>query len=97
LDELFWNSPQTLRYGASENLYGYEAIAAVSRRRARAGAWARGAEDGDHDVRARLRDREHRVPPRQQRRTGRQSQTWVRMPEGWRIVAAHVSLLASPA
>jgi len=96
LDELFWNSRHTLRYGAGENLYGYEAIAAF-----RAARPARGLERevlktvittfGRDFATANVEFRRGNNAP-----TGRQSQTWVRMPEGWRIVAAHVSLLASP-
>ena len=94
LDELFWNSPHTLRYGAGENLYGYEEIAAF-----RAGRPAQGLERevlrtaittyGRDFATANIEFRRSGSP-----RTGRQSQAWVRMPEGWRVVAAHVSLLA---
>ena len=96
LDELFWNSPQTLRYGAGENLYGYEAITAF-----RAGRPARGLEREVLKTVITTFGRDFATANIEFRRgnnarTGRQSQTWVRMPEGWRIVAAHVSLLASP-
>jgi len=94
LDELFWNSPHTLRYGAGENLYGYEEIAAF-----RAGRPAQGLQRevlrtaittyGRDFATANIEFRRNGSP-----RTGRQSQCWVRMPEGWRVVAAHVSLLA---
>ena len=93
LDELFWNSPHTLRYGAGENLYGYQEIAAF-----RAGRPAQGLERevlrtaittyGRDFATANIEFRRSGSP-----RTGRQSQSWVRMPEGWRVVAAHVSLL----
>jgi hypothetical protein len=93
LDELFWNSPHTLRYGATENLYGYDAICAF-----RAGRPAQGLARtvlktvittyGDDLASANIEfQREGST------RTGRQSQTWMRTPEGWRVVAAHVSLL----
>jgi hypothetical protein len=93
LDELFWNSPHTLRYGATENLYGYDAICAF-----RAGRPAQGLARtvlktvittyGDDLASANIEfQREGNT------RTGRQSQTWMRTPEGWRVVAAHVSLL----
>ena len=93
LDELFWNSPHTLRYGGGENLYGYDAIAAV-----RAGRSAPGAREilqrvittyGRDFATANVEFRRAGAE-----RTGRQSQTWLRTPEGWRVVAAHVSLLA---
>ena len=93
LDELFWHSPHTLRYGAGENLYGYEEIAAF-----RAARPSQGLERevlrtaittyGRDFATANIEFRRSGSP-----RTGRQSQTWVRMPGGWRVVAAHVSLL----
>ncbi len=93
LDELFWNSPHTLRYGATENLYGYAAIQAF-----RASRPSKGLQ------RAVLRNeittygRDFATCNLEFQRngssqTGRQSQTWMRTPAGWRVVAAHVSLL----
>ena len=94
LDELFWNSPQTLRYGATENLYGFDAIQAF-----RAGRPAQGlmrvvlktiiTTYGNDFATANIEfQRLGSTQP------GRQSQTWLRTPDGWRVVAAHVSLLA---
>ena len=94
LDELFWCSPHTLRYGATENLYGYHAIQAF-----RAGRPAQGLErvilktvitTYGHDF-ATANVEFQRAG---NTRSGRQSQTWLRTPNGWRVVAAHVSLLA---
>ena len=94
LDELFWNSPHTLRYGATENLYGHDAIRAF-----RAGRPVQGLErvilktvitTYGHDF-ATANVEFQRAG---NTRSGRQSQTWLRTPEGWRVVAAHVSLLA---
>jgi len=94
LDELFWQSPLTLRYGAGENLYGYEAIQAFRQARPSAGlartVTARlvttfGADMAVANIEFRREGSD---------RIGRQSQTWVRMPEGWRVVSAHVSLMA---
>jgi hypothetical protein len=93
LDELFWNSPHTLRYGATENLYGYAQIAAFRAGRSPAGlarrlfntvitTYGRDFATANTEFQREGSDR-----------TGRQSQTWLRMPEGWRVVAAHVSLL----
>lgn len=93
LDELFWNSPHTLRYGVGENLYGYEAIAAFRSGRSAAGL---AREVGRTVITTFGRDFATanieflRVG---ESRTGRQSQSWVRTLEGWRVVAAHVSLL----
>lgn len=94
LDELFWRSPHTLRYGATENLYGYDAIQAF-----RAGRPAQGLARAilktvitsfGHDF-ATANVEFQRIGSA---RPGRQSQTWLRTPEGWRVVAAQVSLLA---
>ncbi len=93
LDELFWDSPHTLRYGATENLYGYSAIQDF-----RAGRPASGLQRdilrtvittyGDDFATANVEFQ--RVGST---KTGRQSQTWIRTDDGWRVVAAHVSLL----
>lgn len=95
LDELFWDSAFTLRYGTGENLYGIAAIRAFRQARNPAGL-ARSLQHtvimtfGDHIATANTEFQREGQPPGT---TGRQSQTWVRMPEGWRIVAAHVSLI----
>ena len=93
LDELFWNSPHTLRYGATENLYGYEAIAAF-----RAGRPSQGLMRELLRVEITTYGRDFATANCEFRRegstrTGRQSQTWMRTAPGWRVVAAHVSLL----
>ena len=94
LDELFWNSPHTLRYGVTENLYGYDAIRAF--RAARPGAGLQRellktviSTYGRDFATANVEFRRHGSAL-----TGRQSQTWMRTPAGWRVVSAHVSLLA---
>jgi hypothetical protein len=94
LDELFWNSPHTLRYGVGENLYGFEAIQAFRAARPATGL-ARSllrtqiTTYGDSFATANVEfQRVGTAKP------GRQSQTWLKTPEGWRVVAAHVSLLA---
>ncbi len=95
LDELFWNSPTTLRYGATENLYGYEAIQAfrasrpaqgLARELLRVAITTYGRDFATANCEFRREGSE---------RTGRQSQTWMRTAEGWRVVAAHVSLLGA--
>ncbi len=94
LDALFWNSPLTLRYGAGERLYGHDAIAAF--RVARAGGSPRRVLANTvittfgRDF-ATANTEFHRAG---ETRIGRQSQTWVRTQNGWRIVSAHVSLEA---
>ncbi len=96
LDALFWSSPHTVRYGVGENLYGIEAIRAFRNARPSAGL-ARRLQDTvittfgrDSATTMTLFRREGGT------KIGRQSQTWVRLPQGWRVVAAHVSLLDAP-
>ena len=93
LDELFWNHPATLRYGVGENLYGYEAIAAFRQGRPAAGLdrVLRNTVITTYGRDMATANTEFTRPSTE--RVGRQSHTWVRMPEGWRIVAAHVSLM----
>ncbi|MEI7968436.1 MAG: oxalurate catabolism protein HpxZ [Betaproteobacteria bacterium] len=96
LDELFWKDPRTLRYGISENLHGYAEIAAYRATRSPAGlarTLARTVITTYGNDFATANTEFHRPPIE---RIGRQSQTWVRMPEGWRIVSAHVSFLQAP-
>lgn len=93
LDELFWDSPHTVRYGAAENLLGIEAIRAFRLARPSTGL-ARDLVNtvittyGRHTATAMTEFRREGST-----RIGRQSQTWVHMPAGWRVVAAHVSLI----
>jgi len=94
LDELFWNSPHTLRYGATENLYGYDEIRAFRAARPSQGLAREVLRTvittyGRDFATANLEFRREGST-----RTGRQSQTWMRTAQGWRVVAAHVSLLA---
>lgn len=96
LDELFWDSPHTLRYGATENLYGYQAIQAFRAGRPSAGLM----REIFHTV-ITTYGQDFATANTEFRRegstaTGRQSQTWMRTPAGWRVVSAHVSLLAAP-
>ncbi len=97
LDALFRRDSRTLRYGIGENLYGYEAIAAFRAARNPAGLMRDLARTvittygRDTAVTSTLFSRAS-APGR----VGRQMQTWVRFAEGWRIVAAHVSLIDTP-
>ena len=97
LDELFWDSPHTLRYGATENLYGYQAIQAF-----RAGRPAAGLMRELTRTVITTSGPDYATANTEFRRSGseaigRQSQTWLRTPAGWRVVAAHVSFMAPPA
>jgi hypothetical protein len=95
LDELFRNDSRTIRYGVGENLYGYGEIAAFRAARSPVGLNRRTARTvittygRDTAVASTLF---YRLPGR----VGRQMQTWARFPEGWRIVAAHVSIIDEP-
>lgn len=96
LDELFWQSPHTLRYGATENLYGYDAIRAFRAARSPVGLMRRIRRSvitsyGDAMATANIEFQREGSG-----RIGRQSQTWIKTPEGWRVVAAHVSLIDLP-
>lgn len=93
LDELFWNSPRTLRYGATENLYGYAAIQAFRASRPSKGL-ARAVLRNEITTYGRdFATCNLEFQRNGSSQTGRQSQTWMRTPAGWRVVAAHVSLL----
>lgn len=92
LDELFWDSPHTIRYGPAESLYGRAEILAFRRARPSAGldrTLARTVITTFGRDMATANTEFHRAGTA---KVGRQSQTWVRLPEGWRVVAAHVSL-----
>ena len=96
LDQLFWSSELTVRYGVGENLHGIEAIRAFRRARPALGL-ARSLENTVITTYG----RDFATAMTEYRRcgsdhVGRQSQTWVRFTDGWRVVAAHVSLLATP-
>lgn len=91
LDELFWDSPHTIRYGPGESLYGRDEILAFRQARPSAGLdrqLARTVITTFGQDLATANTEFHRPGVD---RVGRQSQTWVRMAEGWRVVAAHVS------
>ena len=94
LDILFRDDPRTIRYGAAENLYGYAEIKAFRAARSPAGL-ARTLEKtvittfGRDFAVASTLFRRATAPGR----IGRQTQTWVRFPEGWRVVAGHVSVI----
>jgi hypothetical protein len=97
LGALFRNDPRTLRYGIGENLYGYDAIQAFRAARSPVGLMRKTAKTvitaygKDAAVASTLFYRDN-APGR----VGRQMQTWVRFAEGWRIVAAHVSIIDEP-
>jgi len=92
LDELFWKRPLTLRYGATENLYGHDEIAQFRGARSPAGLARKlvkvvittyGTDFATANCEFERGGK-----------SGRQSHSWIRTSDGWRIAAAHVSLLA---
>ena len=94
LNATFRDDPRTIRYGMAENLYGYAEISSFRAARSPAGL-ARNLSRTtvttfgcDFGVASTLFER-----PTAPGKIGRQMQTWVRFPEGWRVVAAHVSLI----
>ena len=95
LDRLFLDSLNTIRYGATENLYGYAEIAAF-----RAGRPSAGLERSLERTVITTYGRDMATAwtmfrrPSLTGKIGRQSQVWARTPEGWRVVAAHVSVIA---
>jgi hypothetical protein len=97
LDGLFWQDDRTIRYGGAENLYGFAEIAAFRAARPSAGLERELSQPvittygRDFATASTLFSRAN-APGR----IGRQMQTWVRMPEGWRVVAAHVSVIPLP-
>ena len=95
LDELFWASEFTVRYGVAETLRGIEAIRAFRAGRSPLSL----ARELRHTVITTYGDRFATAMTEFQRegssKSGRQSQTWVRFDEGWRVVAAHVSLMGA--
>lgn len=93
LDELFWASDATVRYGVAENLIGIDAIRAFRAGRPATGLARRLANivitTYGRDFATAMTEFQRDGSPR----IGRQSQTWVRLADGWRVVAAHVSVI----
>jgi hypothetical protein len=93
LDEMFWHDPNTIRYGVGENLYGYDAIRAfraarppinLKRKLDKTQVTTYGSDFATVNT---LFVRDGSV------KLGRQSQTWIRTGDGWKVAAAHVSLI----
>jgi len=94
LEALFRDDPRTIRYGIGENLYGMDAIRAFRRARSPVGlertlAQTQVTTYGRDFATAMTLFTRATAPGK----IGRQSQTWMRFPDGWRVVAAHVSLI----
>ncbi len=94
LQALFWNNPLTIRYGIGENLYSWDEIGAFRSARSPVGltrtlSRTRITTYGQDFATVSTLFNRVSLPGK----IGRQMQTWARMPEGWRIVAAHVSVI----
>ena len=92
---IFWSSRDVVRFGVAENLYGHQELEAFRKSRPSVGLTrivkrleivAFGRDFGSINIEFERDTPKGKV-------YGRQSQVWVRFPEGWRIVSAHVSLL----
>ena len=97
LDAMFHHDERTIRYGVAENLYGHKEVAAFRAGRSPIGLGRTTSRTvittygRDFAVASTLFHR-----PTLAGKVGRQMQTWVRFPEGWRVVAAHVSIIDAP-
>jgi hypothetical protein len=97
LNEMFRDDPRTIRYGMAENLYGYAEIMSFRAGRAPVGLARTLSRTvittyGREFATASTLFERATTPGK----IGRQMQTWVKFPEGWRVVAAHVSLIDRP-
>jgi AtzH-like len=94
LDELFRDDPRTVRYGATEILYGYDEIRSFRAARSPVALGRKLSQTiittfgRDFAVASTLYER-----PSAPGKIGRQTQTWVKFSEGWRVVVGHVSLM----
>jgi len=94
LNDIFRDDPRTIRYGIAENLYGYDAITTFRGARSPVGLMRTISNTvittyGRDFATASTLFRRETVPGK----VGRQMQTWARFPDGWHVVAAHVSLI----
>ncbi len=97
LQALFWASPHTIRYGVGENLYGHAEIGAFRAARSPVGLARTTSRTvittfGRDFATASTLFHRATIPGK----VGRQMQSWVRTQDGWRVVAAHVSMIDEP-
>lgn len=92
LDDYFWDTDHTVRYGVAENLYGARDIAAYRRicTPVGPGRQLRNTVISTFDENYATVSTE--FSDGETLRAGRQMQTWVRFPAGWKVVSAHVSV-----
>ena len=93
LDLAFWNDPRVIRYSLMDNAYGFEAIHASRLARPKADMTRIISNTVITTFGRDLATANTEFQRVESGRRGRQSQTWARMPEGWRVVSAHVSFL----
>jgi ketosteroid isomerase-like protein len=89
----FWESPLTIRFGLGENLYGHEAISAFRRAHASVDVRRTLASTVITTYGSDFATANTEFTRRGSGLRGRQSQTWMRTNDGWRVVSAHVSFL----
>src|SRR4051812_23432640 len=97
LNKLFLDDPRTIRYGIAENLYGHAEIKGFRAARSPVGLMRSTDRTvittfGRDFATASTLFRRETLPGK----VGRQMQSWVRMPDGWHIAAAHVSMIDEP-
>ena len=95
LDATFWNDRRTIRYSLTDNAYGFEAIHASRLARPKTDMTRTIMNTVITTFGRDLATANTEFQRAESGRLGRQSQTWVRMPEGWRVVSAHVSFMPS--
>ena len=93
LSTWFWKSPLTIRFGLAENLYGHDAIAAFRLARPNVDLRRTIANTVITTYGSDFATANTEFTKRDSGRRGRQSQTWMRTEDGWRVVSAHVSFL----
>jgi hypothetical protein len=93
LDSAFWNDPRVIRYSLMDNAYGFEAIHASRLARPKADMTRTISNTVITTFSRDLATANTEFQRVESGRRGRQSQTWARMPEGWRVVSAHVSFM----
>jgi Protein of unknown function (DUF3225) len=93
LDELFWPDPRVLRFGSNENLYGIDAIRDFRKARSTEGLVRTLSNTSITTFGTDFAVANTEFYRADKTRCGRQSQTWVKLEAGWKVVAAHVSII----
>ena len=93
LDSIFWNDGRVIRYSLTDNAYGFEAIHASRLARPKTDMKRTLGKTVITTFGRNLATANTEFQRIESGRRGRQSQTWARMPEGWRVISAHVSFL----